>query len=218
MRKAYKFLPLFLVGVSAKFRSYYILLKLGGIWSLILVLLSIFGVALILERLYYFYKLKLNSKKFLNKLRYIKEEEFDNLLNMSKELAAYIIKKAYLEAKERKKFENRIEEETSLIVNDLSNSLSLLAMVGNIAPLLGFLGTVVGMIDAFSNIAKANTVSTQLVAGGIYTALITTALGLIIAIPSISFYNYFLYKINKFVVEIEKSVNIIIERKLIDYL
>jgi biopolymer transport protein ExbB len=77
--------------------------------------------------------------------------------------------------------------------------------VANIAPLLGFLGTVSGMIHAFEAIAAAEEVSAKLVATGIYEALITTAAGLIVAIPVQAAHNYFVSRIDKFVIEIEES-------------
>ena len=80
-----------------------------------------------------------------------------------------------------------------------------LATVANIAPLLGFLGTVSGMIHAFEAIAAAEEVSAKLVATGIYEALITTAAGLIVAIPVQTAHNYFVSRIDKFVIDMEES-------------
>jgi biopolymer transport protein ExbB len=77
--------------------------------------------------------------------------------------------------------------------------------VANIAPLLGFLGTVSGMIHAFEAIAAAEEVSARLVATGIYEALITTAAGLIVAIPAQAAHNYFVSRIDKFVIDVEES-------------
>ena len=80
-----------------------------------------------------------------------------------------------------------------------------MASVANIGPLLGFLGTVSGMIHAFEAIAAADQVSAKLVASGISEALITTQAGLLIAIPVQSFYNYYIARIDRFVVEMEES-------------
>src|SRR2546426_420369 len=82
-------------------------------------------------------------------------------------------------------------------------SVLWLATVANIAPLLGFLGTVSGMIHAFEAIAAAEEVSAKLVATGIYEALITTAAGLIVAIPVQTAHNYFVSRIDKFVIDME---------------
>ena len=72
----------------------------------------------------------------------------------------------------------------------LQRGLIVLASIANVAPLMGFLGTVSGMIHAFEAIAAAEQVSAKLVATGISEALITTATGLIIAVPSLVAYNY----------------------------
>jgi biopolymer transport protein ExbB len=77
--------------------------------------------------------------------------------------------------------------------------------VANVAPLLGFLGTVSGMINAFEAIAAAEQVSAKLVASGISEALITTLAGLVIAIPVQIAHNYFLSRIDRFIIEMEES-------------
>ena len=84
-------------------------------------------------------------------------------------------------------------------------------VLSNLAPLVGFVGTVSGMIGAFKSIALADEVSTQLVASGIYEALITTVVGLLIAIVVISFYNFFISKIEAFTQDSEKLSNEMIE-------
>jgi hypothetical protein len=81
----------------------------------------------------------------------------------------------------------------------------VLATIANVAPLLGFLGTVAGMISAFGAIAEAGQVEASLVAGGIKIALITTATGLIIAIPVNVAYNFFVTRIDKLIMEMEEG-------------
>jgi biopolymer transport protein ExbB len=87
----------------------------------------------------------------------------------------------------------------------LERGLIWLSTVATIAPLLGFLGTVSGMIRAFNAIAEAEQVNAKLVASGISEALITTAAGLIIAIPMQAFHNYFVSLIDRFITEMEES-------------
>ena len=101
--------------------------------------------------------------------------------------------------------EKAIETAASIEIALLERGLIWLATVANIAPLLGFLGTVSGMIHAFEAIAAAEEVSAKLVATGIYEALITTAAGLIVAIPVQAAHNYFVSRIDKFVIDIEES-------------
>ena len=87
----------------------------------------------------------------------------------------------------------------------LEKNLSWIALFIAIAPMLGFMGTVIGMIDAFDKIQVAGTVSAQLVAGGIKVALITTVSGLIVAIILQIFYNYILSKIDSITVQMEDA-------------
>jgi biopolymer transport protein ExbB len=87
----------------------------------------------------------------------------------------------------------------------LERGLVVLATVANVAPLLGFLGTVAGMISAFGAIAAAGQVEATLVAGGIKVALITTAAGLIIAIPVNVAYNFFVTRIDKLIRTMEEG-------------
>ena len=87
----------------------------------------------------------------------------------------------------------------------LERGLVILATVANVAPLMGFLGTVSGMILAFAFIESANTVEPALVAGGIKVALLTTATGLAIAIPVNIAYNYFVTRIDSLVMDMEQG-------------
>ncbi|MEX0907677.1 MAG: MotA/TolQ/ExbB proton channel family protein [Gemmatimonadota bacterium] len=95
----------------------------------------------------------------------------------------------------------------------LESGLVWLATVSNVAPLLGFLGTVIGMIQAFQAIEAAGEVEATLVAGGIKVALITTAAGLVIAIPINIAHNYFVTRIDRLVLDMEESA-----QKMIDAL
>ncbi len=93
----------------------------------------------------------------------------------------------------------------------LERGLIWLVTVTNVAPLIGFLGTVSGMISAFEAIAAAEQVNAKLVASGISEALITTATGLVIAIPVSAFYNYFVGHIDRYVTEMEEASAELIE-------
>ena len=87
----------------------------------------------------------------------------------------------------------------------LERGLVILATIANVAPLMGFLGTVVGMILAFDSIAQAGDVDPATVAGGIKVALLTTAAGLTIAIPINIGYNFFVSRIDRLIVDMEES-------------
>jgi biopolymer transport protein ExbB len=105
-----------------------------------------------------------------------------------------------------------IENAGSQEVGKLEKGLSVLATVAGIAPLLGFLGTVTGMISAFMRIQDlAGAANPGDLAGGIWEALVTTAFGLMVGIPALAFYNYFLNRIKKLVSDMETVANDVVD-------
>lgn len=106
-----------------------------------------------------------------------------------------------------------IENQGLIELSKLEKGLVVLATLTNVAPLLGFLGTVIGMIIAFQSIEMAGEVEATLVAGGIKVALLTTAAGLVIAIPVSIAHNYFVSRIDSLVIDMEESA-----QKMIDAL
>ena len=106
-----------------------------------------------------------------------------------------------------------IENQGLIELSKLERGLVVLATLTNISPLLGFLGTVIGMIIAFQSIEAAGEVEATLVAGGIKVALLTTAAGLTIAIPVSIAHNYFVSRIDSLVIDMEESA-----QKMIDAL
>jgi biopolymer transport protein ExbB len=106
-----------------------------------------------------------------------------------------------------------IENQGLIELSKLERGLVGLATLTNVAPLLGFLGTVIGMIIAFQSIEAAGEVEATLVAGGIKVALLTTAAGLTIAIPVSIAHNYFVSRIDSLVIDMEESA-----QKMIDTL
>ena len=106
-----------------------------------------------------------------------------------------------------------IENQGLIELSKLEKGLVILATLTNIGPLLGFLGTVIGMIIAFQSIEAAGEVEATLVAGGIKVALLTTAAGLTIAIPVSIAHNYFVSRVDSLVIDMEESA-----QKMIDAL
>jgi len=98
-----------------------------------------------------------------------------------------------------------ISEAASHVVHDLEKYLNTLGTVAAIAPLLGLLGTVVGMIDVFTQITTVGTGNSNALAGGISEALLTTAAGLIVAIPALVMHRYFTGLIDTIVVDLERE-------------
>jgi biopolymer transport protein ExbB len=102
------------------------------------------------------------------------------------------------------RMEKAVEAEAESCVNSLENGFNFLTALGSLSPLTGFLGTVSGMIGAFRSIAEATDVNAQIVANGIYEALITTVFGLIIAIIAMIAHSLFSHVVDKFAAETEK--------------
>lgn len=98
-----------------------------------------------------------------------------------------------------------IEDAASAVVHEMERYLTLLGTIAQIAPLLGLLGTVVGMIEIFGSQAPTGTNNPAVLAHGISIALYNTAFGLIIAIPALMFYRYFRGRVDEFVLQLEMA-------------
>ncbi|HLW80209.1 MAG TPA: MotA/TolQ/ExbB proton channel family protein [Terriglobia bacterium] len=105
-----------------------------------------------------------------------------------------------------------LERAAAIVHAELKRGVSSLATIGSTAPFVGLFGTVLGIIHAFQGISAEKTTGLAAVAGGIAEALVTTAFGLIVAIPAVWVYNYFTSKIEAFDVEMDNSAS-----ELIDY-
>ena len=105
-----------------------------------------------------------------------------------------------------------LDRASAIVHAELERGLSGLATIGSTAPFVGLLGTVIGIIDAFREIQGQNATGISAVAGGISEALVTTALGLTVAIPAVMMFNYFTTKIKAFDVEMDNSSS-----ELVDY-
>lgn len=114
------------------------------------------------------------------------------------------------------RMENAAECEAQERIRRMENGFNYLTALSSIAPLTGFLGTVSGMIGAFKSIAAATDVNAQLVANGIYEALITTVFGLIIAIAALVAYNLLVQRVDTFAAETSKCINDLIPELLDD--
>lgn len=149
-------------------------IKQGGPLMFVLVALFVVVLTIVIERLIYFTIHKAWSNK-----------EVEGLMNDTVESSKIVY---------REELENLLHNEKTSYTDGLERGLSLLAGIGNMAPIVGFLGTVLGMISAFGSIAVATTVNAKVVAVGIQVALVTTAGGLIVAAPALIAY-YFLIHI-----------------------
>ena len=191
----------------------------GGIFMWVILLASISGLAVIIEKMYTFLskekKLSENEKNQLYKaLRTGNREEIlklckDKTDSVSKSVTKIVsnmdINFDELDTSHRQVIEGIISESILEQTTELEKGMSLLGTVVNAAPQLGLLGTVTGMIAAFSALTRNGTSTAKIVAGGISEALYTTAFGLIVAIPALVFYNYFNRRIDVIVAEMERA-------------
>jgi biopolymer transport protein ExbB len=104
-----------------------------------------------------------------------------------------------------------MEEEANVVMHELERYLTTLGTIASVSPLLGLLGTVVGMIQAFTVLMAQGAGNANNLAGGISTALITTAGGLTVAIPALMFYRYFLRRIDDLVITMEQEASKLLE-------
>ena len=191
----------------------------GGIFMWVILLASISGLAVIIEKMYTFLskekKLSENEKNQLYKaLRTGNKEEIlklckDKTDSVSKSVTKIVsnmdINFDELDNSHRQVIEGIISESILEQTTELEKGMSLLGTVVNAAPQLGLLGTVTGMIASFSALTRNGTSTAKIVAGGISEALYTTAFGLIVAIPALVFYNYFNRRIDVIVAEMERA-------------
>ena len=107
----------------------------------------------------------------------------------------------------RENLESKIEEKALEVKYNLERRLSMLGTIATISPLLGLLGTVVGMITAFTGLTDSSGANPDLLAAGISQALITTAFGLLIAVPGLVLHRYFEQKITYLLITLQKEVS-----------
>ena len=107
----------------------------------------------------------------------------------------------------RENLESKIEEKALEVKYNLERRLSMLGTIATISPLLGLLGTVVGMIIAFTGLTETSGANPDLLAAGISQALITTAFGLLIAVPGLVLHKFFEQKINYLLISLQKEVS-----------
>jgi biopolymer transport protein ExbB len=182
----------------------------GGTFMWPLLVASIIGLAVILERLWTLSRARVNTTSLMSQvISALKQDGLQGGVEVCQRtrgpIAAILHAGLMRASKGPEAVEKAIESAGTIEMAFLQRGLIILASIANVAPLLGFLGTVSGMIHAFEAIAAAEQVSAKLVATGISEALITTATGLMIAIPVQLMNNFFISRIDRFVLEMEEA-------------
>jgi biopolymer transport protein ExbB len=182
-----------------------------------LLFFSVLAATVAIERFIVFSKAKINVNEFLTKIRKAllvnrNVKEAIKVCEQNRGPVASVMKAGLLRyGHAREDIEKTIENAALYELDRLEKRLGILATTANVAPMLGFLGTVAGMIKSFATLAEQGLTNPALVAVGISEALITTAAGLIIAIPAQLVYNWYNTKITRFVRDIETASNMLVE-------
>ncbi len=182
----------------------------GWEWMLPVLLCLVIGLAVAIERILYLSLSTINTKKFVAK---VEETVMSEGVDAAKELCRKTkgpIASIYFQGLDRYNqgmdaVEKAVVSYGSVQTGQMESGLSWIGLFIALAPMLGFMGTVVGMIGAFDSIQAAGDISPTLVAGGIKVALLTTLMGLIVAVILQIFYNYIVSKIDSLVNDMEDS-------------
>lgn len=189
------------------------LFQQGGILMYLILLGSVIGLAVFLERLFHLHRARINTDKFMSRIRKLvteqKVREAITLCEATPGPVAHIVGSGMARAaRTRGEIKESIEDAGLQEVPRLEKNLVVLATIAHISPLLGLLGTVLGMIRAFRTIEEMRgMVSPSDLAGGIWEALLTTAFGLVVAILAYVGYNYLVSRVGKMVLEMETSAS-----------
>jgi len=192
----------------------------GGALMWPILFCMIIGLIIAIVKLWLLFRAKIDSKKFLEQvLQAVKSkglEEGVALCDRTRGPVSALYHAGLTRVEKGLEYvDASIENEAAIQMGTLEKGLPWLSTVIAVAPMLGFLGTVQGMIIAFEQIAKSNDIVPSEVAHGISVALLTTFFGLIVAIPMQFFYNWFLAIIDSIIVDMQDSANQLVEN-LID--
>jgi biopolymer transport protein ExbB len=183
----------------------------GGLVMYPLILLSIIAVYLIVERLLTLRKADKDPEDFLEELsNYVTQGDLNSAKNLCKKydtpFSRMLEKGVAKLGKPLSTIEASIQNVGRIEIYKLERNLNALATISGAGPMIGFLGTVTGMVQAFIAIAQAEgTISPKLLSNGIYEAMITTVAGLIVGIIAYIGYNYLTGKVEKIVHQMEYS-------------
>lgn len=192
------------------------LISAGGWLMLPIVLSSVVAVAIVFERLWALRSSRVAPANLLGQVwRWVKEGQLDaaRLKSLRADSPLGEILAAGLSSTRhgREIMKESIQEAATKVIHELERYLNTLGTIAAITPLLGLLGTVIGMIDVFTAVMMQGTGNTAVLAGGISKALITTAAGLTVAIPALFFHRFFIRRVDELVVAMEQEATKLVE-------
>jgi len=190
------------------------MIQKGGPMMYLIIASSVLAFGVVIERVYHLNRARIDSNKFMDEITSVLKRnkiiEAIELCNATPGPIAHIIKAGILKHDRSKpEIKEAVEEAAQLEIPRLEKHLPVLATIAHIAPLLGLLGTVTGMIRSFQVIQakalSASPVNPGDLAGGIWEALLATVAGLAIAIPTYVAYNYLTSQVGGLVYDMERS-------------
>lgn len=192
------------------------LLSNGGPMLWVILITSAVALVVFVERVLHYHRARINSTEFLNGVRNVLKRgnvvEALSICDATPGPVARLVKTAILNRDHgRERVRESLDDAGLAEVPRLEEKLNLLATIAQIAPLLGLLGTVLGFVSMFKEITVAGLhANVAQLSGGIWQALICTAAGLAVAIPSYAGYNYLVSRVNDIVLDMEKAATEII--------
>jgi biopolymer transport protein ExbB len=193
--------------------SFMSLLRDGGLVLWVIMLLSLGAGAIIIERLLFFRRIRVDEEPLIARLKATLEKgHYDEAMSICDGNPSPLtnLMKVGIDNRHKSPADIRdlVVSAANMEIPHLERSLSTLGTIAHISPLLGLLGTVTGNIEAFGVLGEFGAVGDPgLLAAGIAEALITTAAGLIVSIPAIVFYNHLVSKVNHIIIRLENRVN-----------
>ena len=186
------------------------IVQAGGLMMWPIILCSVVAVAIILERAWTLQEKRVLPRDMVQKVWQLVETRQVNdkviaALEQSSPLGQVLAAGLASRHRSREIMMERLEDTGRHVVHELERFLNTLGTIAGISPLLGLLGTVTGIIKAFNAIQAGAMGDPKMLSGGIAQALVTTAAGLVVAIPSLIAYRFLRGKVERIVVEMEKD-------------
>ena len=192
------------------------LLMKGGFIMIPIILLSIFSIYLFIERFLYIRKsTAVDESLIYNIIEDIRNRRPDEALaqTRSQDTAIARILESGLSqtGKTPKDAENYMEATANLEISEMEKNTGYLGIIAGIAPMLGFIGTIAGVIKIFYNISLADNISIGIIAGGLYQKMICSGTGLIVGVIAYSCYHYLQMMIDRYSIVMQRQVNEVIK-------
>ncbi len=184
----------------------------GGPLMWFILISAILAIAVFFERLFHYHRAQIHTTDFVNGiLNSLKHGNVNEAIGTCKNTAgpvAEVVETAVNHHdRPREEIRESVQDTARTEVTRLERNLPILVTIAQVTPLIGFLGTVWGMIQVFMVIERTQQATAGQLAGGVWQALLTTAGGLVVAIPSYIAYNYLVSRVQNLVLDMERAAN-----------